>query len=337
MILLQHLNKEPYELHLAITVDRDNEMTNIPSAITTHRLKKSRALVAILPVIKLLNQVKPDVVLSGTWNLNLILTFIKPYLAFPYRLILYEGSVASYSQGRMKCKSFYHWLCRSLYPNAEIILSVSDYVCNDLITRVGISGTMMRRIYNPIDLANIESLCQQGNSPFHQAGSGPHVIMVGRLSPVKNHAAVIASFPRFLQLYPQGHLWILGMGILYPDLQSLVNRLELMDRVHFVGIQQNPFLWMKHADLFVLPSLREGLGNVLIEAIACGCPVVSTCAIGGVPELLSICRLEDRLVERWDWQARWLERPNPETRKILRCHFGIDAVIQQYEELFSST
>src|SRR5262245_9468590 len=105
--LQHHLRNKPYELHLAITVDHDHELTLLPGQVQIHRLKRTRALTAIRPIRQLLDKVKPDIVLSGSWNLNLVLAFLKPRLQFPVRLIVCEGSVMSRSR-RMKWRSLYH-------------------------------------------------------------------------------------------------------------------------------------------------------------------------------------------------------------------------------------
>jgi len=123
------------------------------------------------------------------------------------------------------------------------------------------------------------------NHPWLMEGQEPVILAAGRLSPEKGFSTLIQAFAR-LAAKRACRLVILGEGRQRGDLERLVNDSRLMDRVSMPGWTTNPFAYMSRAALFVLSSVREGLGLVLIEALACGCPCVSTDCPSGPREIL---------------------------------------------------
>jgi glycosyltransferase involved in cell wall biosynthesis len=120
-------------------------------------------------------------------------------------------------------------------------------------------------------------------------------------------------------------------------MKESINRMGLEGKVILVGFQQNPFLWFKHADLFVLPSRYEGLPNILLEALACGCPVVAVHHPGGTEEVLKKLGLEQRYVPSLEaWAPAWWERPGTEVENKLSNNFGLLKIVSQYENLLNS-
>nr|WP_241878977.1 glycosyltransferase [Psychrobacter sp. PraFG1]UNK05619.1 glycosyltransferase [Psychrobacter sp. PraFG1] len=111
------------------------------------------------------------------------------------------------------------------------------------------------------------------------------VLAVGRLTHQKDFATLIHAFKKVLK-NKACNLIILGEGELRCELEKLIKDLNLQDNVQLPGFVNNPYAWMSKADLFVLSSIYEGFGNVLVEAMACGTPVVSTDCPSGPSEIL---------------------------------------------------
>jgi glycosyltransferase involved in cell wall biosynthesis len=115
------------------------------------------------------------------------------------------------------------------------------------------------------------------------------ILGVGRLSPEKDHATLIRAFAR-VRAKRSARLMVLGTAAAESEyaagLKTLARELDVGDDVAMVGFTHNPFAYMSRAEVLVLSSLYEGLGNVLIEALACGTPVVSTDCPGGPREIL---------------------------------------------------
>ncbi|MFH0786366.1 MAG: glycosyltransferase, partial [Pseudomonadota bacterium] len=176
----------------------------------------------------------------------------------------------------------------------------------------------------------------QGENPFQGLGEGPQIVAIGRLCQQKGFDRLIEAFPYLLGKKPAARLWILGQGPLEADLRNLICRSGLDEKIFLVGFQPNPFLWLKHADLFVLPSRFEGLPNILLEALACGCPVVALHHPGGTEEILKKLGLERRYVSSLeDWSSLWWVRPSGEVESALKNNFNMLKIVSDYEDFFN--
>jgi glycosyltransferase involved in cell wall biosynthesis len=157
-------------------------------------------------------------------------------------------------------------------------------------------------------------------------------VAVGRLVFVKGYDILIKSVPQLLQKYPDSQLWILGAGSAEAELKDLCNSYGLTQNVHFCGFQENPYNWLKYADLFVLSSKFEGLPNVLLEAIACGCPVIALEGPGGTREIMEATDQIHRFVSQLNWESSWFEKPLPEISENLTQAFDSMVVTKMYEK-----
>jgi glycosyltransferase involved in cell wall biosynthesis len=114
---------------------------------------------------------------------------------------------------------------------------------------------------------------------------GPLVVACGRLKPLKGFAHLIEALAEVRKSVP-AHLWIVGEGDERASLERKIRRLGLQSCVRLLGFRQNPYMYMAAADVFVLSSLYEGFGNVIVEAMACGTPVVATDCPYGPREII---------------------------------------------------
>ena len=170
------------------------------------------------------------------------------------------------------------------YAQADQVFPSSEGVKEGL-ARFGVDPARMEVVYNPISLNDI--LQAAGASVPHMAtDSIPNIITVGRLAYQKDHVTLLRAFALALRRV-QARLVLVGQGPLHGELVTLAEELGISDKVLFAGWQENPFSWMANADLFVLSSRFEGFGNVVIEAMACGLPVVSTDCPSGPNEILA--------------------------------------------------
>lgn len=217
---------------------------------------------------------------------------------------------------------------RALYGQANLI-AVSQGVADDLRMCLGLREANIVRLYNPLPLGAIRALAQ---APAPGRPDSPYVIHAGRFAPQKRHDLLLEAWRRVRR--PETLVLLTR-----PDarLQALIGRHGLADRVHVAGFQANPFPWIRGARLLVLCSDHEGLPNVIIEALACGTPVVSTDCPSGPREILT-GPLAQCLTPCGDAEqlARTIERtlsdpPPIETTALAR--FDADAVIADFEAL----
>jgi glycosyltransferase involved in cell wall biosynthesis len=175
-------------------------------------------------------------------------------------------------------------LIARFYPQADQVFPSSEGVKEGL-TRFGVDRDQMQVVYNPVSLSEIDQAASAA-VPDANTGAIPTIITVGRLVYQKDHDTLLRAFA-LARSRLDASLVLVGQGPLQDELTTLARELGISDRVIFAGWQQNPFAWMANADLFVLSSRFEGFGNVVIEAMACGLPVVSTDCPSGPSEILA--------------------------------------------------
>lgn len=172
---------------------------------------------------------------------------------------------------------------RMLYPNAATVLANSNATKSDLIEMIGLNREKVIVVYQPFDLEKIRSL----SGPLEKRTQNPpKLIACGRLDAKKNFSDLIKVLPQLKQIYPDITLDILGQGPEEKTLKELVESLELDRAVNFEGFVSNPYKYFAKGNVFVQTSLWEGFGNVVVEAMACGTPVVLYDSKGAMREIL---------------------------------------------------
>ncbi len=185
-------------------------------------------------------------------------------------------------------------LVRRMYGQAEAVVAVSDGVADELARWSGLPRAQIVTIYNPV--VTEELIAGQRESvdhPWFQPGTPPVIMSAGRLGRAKDHPTLIRAFAR-VRPARRARLVIFGQGKTEAKtarsvaaLQALAGELGVADDVALPGFVANPFAYMARAAVFALSSINEGLPGVLIQAMACGCPVVSTDCPSGPAEILS--------------------------------------------------
>jgi glycosyltransferase involved in cell wall biosynthesis len=166
-------------------------------------------------------------------------------------------------------------------------VTVSKGVAQDLIENFGVKREKITVIYNFQDLEEIDRASLEDLGEFRNLFlKNKVVISVGRLVPQKGFQYLIEGFKKVVEKHPETILVILGEGELKEELEKLIENLNLKEKVFLLGFQKNPFKFLKNSSIFILSSVQEGLPMVLIEAMACGLPVIATDYPGGNKEIL---------------------------------------------------
>ncbi len=169
---------------------------------------------------------------------------------------------------------------RVVYGAADLIVATSRGVADDLTRNFGVSPDVIRVLPNPVDLSFVRARAAEPFAAGEQLRSqDPLIVAAGRLADAKNYPLLIDAFAKLRESMP-ARLVILGQGELEDRLRKQVDDRRLRDAVVFLGFQANPWKYIAQADVFALSSHYEGFGNVLIEAMALGVPVVATTSAG---------------------------------------------------------
>lgn len=167
---------------------------------------------------------------------------------------------------------------RMMYPRAAAVVATSRGVAADLTDTFHVPAARIAVIPNPIDLAEIDRLSREPVAELPDDGP-PVIAAAGRLAEAKNYPLLIESL-RLLRKEHEFRALILGEGELEGDIRRAIAAAGLQADVRLCGFQSNPWKFMARADVFALTSHYEGFGNVIVEAMACGCPVVATASPG---------------------------------------------------------
>jgi len=305
------------------------------------KLPVQRLRQAIIPLAKLIRQEKPDLLFSTVPNYNTIAILAKILARTKTKLVVREAAyLGGTTKENLKLKIY-----GLLYRMSNRVVALSEGVKQNLILRYHVREDQIKVIYNPVDLNHIKNESEKSVEEELLFDEDRKVIITaGRLVKEKDHASLLKAFAR-LDKKINVHLIILGEGELESELKKLAKQLEITDRVSFIGFKQNPYAYIKRADVFTLTSTTEGFGHVLVEALALGVPVVSTRCNPGAEEILGE-EIYGMLSEVGDVSAlsqnleQALELTDDERKQIISKgkkrakEFAAERIVEQYEKLF---
>ena len=179
-------------------------------------------------------------------------------------------------------------LIRMYFNKSLKIVTVSKASAKDLVDNFGIKKEKITTIYNPINVEKIQKLAREDIEPqYKEIFKSPVIITSGRMAKQKGQWHLVRAFAKAKSKMKDLKLVILGEGELSSYIKELISGYNLENDIFLLGWQKNPFKFIAKAKLFVLPSLWEGLPMVLLEAMACGVPIVSCDFRSGAREILA--------------------------------------------------
>ncbi len=249
--------------------------------INTIILERPRVFTMFAPIIKYLYANKPDIIISAEDHLNSVVLFCaivtgsKAKISVSSRVTPFD----TYSNKILSKRWFLKYFMKSLQHRADALVCISKGMIDEYQTIF--KKSKFECIYNVVSDELSESKMQETveeewivNSPV------PLVIGAGRLAPEKGFPDLIMAMKE-LSKSMDARLAILGEGPMRGELEKLIKEQNLESRVKLFGYRENPLKYFKKADVFVLSSYSEGFGNVLVEAMMCGCtPVSANCPTG---------------------------------------------------------
>jgi len=291
--LSHYLTHEKNHQITIVTLQKPECLYELPPSVSILSLKSGVLNVGFgkilfLPIFALefsliLKKIKPDAVISFLVRSNLVHTMTK-WFGNKSQIVLSERgpTQAFYSANSFRDRMM-RALIRLLYPRADSIIAISKGI-KDGLRNFGVLAERVTVIYNPQDIGDMKVKSQE-NGDIQIPANIPTFIAVGRLDYEKDHKTLLDALKKIKETL-NCHLIIMGEGPLEGKLKEYSKTLRVSDSVSWLGWQSNPFATMAKADLFILTSKYEGFGNVLIEAMVCGLPIISTDCPSGPREIL---------------------------------------------------
>ena len=263
-------------------------LKDVSSKVRVVDLNESRILKSLPALVRYLRSEKPDVLLSAMAHVNIVTVCARFFAMVSTRIVISEHNNLTFStrSASSKRERFMPWLMRFFYPIADGVVAVSKGVGDDLARVIKLPRERITTIYNPVVTPELLRKAQKPNyHPWFRPGEPPVILGIGRLTKQKDFSSLLQAFALVRKERP-ARLIILGDGEERHELEELSKKLGIDADVDMPGFVDNPYKYLSHAAAFVLSSRWEGLPTVLIEAMACGCPLVSTDCPSGPREIL---------------------------------------------------
>ena len=267
-------------------------------------LEAGRVLASLPKLVRYLRRERPAAVLTAMEHSSVIAIWARAIARVPTAIIATVhtnlSEVVKHSPS-LKVR-LVPLACRWFLHRADAIVTVSQGVANDLIEHAPKCRTRIKVIYNPIISSSLLSQAKQVvDHAWFEPGQPPVILGAGRLAPQKDFATLIRAFALVRQQRP-ARLLILGEGEERQRLEAMAVELGIGEDVSLPGYEENPYKYMSKAALFALSSAWEGFGNVLVEALAAGAPVLAADCKDGPREILEAVP-QGRLVRVGDADA----------------------------------
>jgi glycosyltransferase involved in cell wall biosynthesis len=281
------------EILLQHGVDVDLFVTSSQGKLLAQRPKATRLFVgggstrkSVLPFYRYLRGEQPDLLISANLYVDIVSIVTKLLARVPtkHAVTLHTAFSREDYRGKETLKKIYTKVCTWLYPRADYIVAVSHAVAKDSQEYFKLKNPI-RVIYNPVVTPTLYSKSLgEVVHPFYNKDA-PVLLAIGRLSAQKDFSTLLKGFAE-LRKTTRARLLILGEGEERTLLESLAKTLNLGDDLSMPGFVDNPYPYIKNADVLVSSSQWEGLPTVIIEALALGTAVVATDCPGGSAEIL---------------------------------------------------
>jgi len=252
----------------------------VPEMIKVHDIQTVTLRKSLFGILKKVHICRPTVIFSTLGYVSIALLVLKPLLPKGSQVWIREANLPSLSLPNnryprvMRCGYFI--LCRF----ADLVICTSERMKEEFIKDFGVSPSCIRVLPNPVNEGFIRDY---GQNIISRSRSSVLFVAAGRLSYQKGFDLLLEMFAKVDS--NNAELLILGEGVLESELKQKAKELGVLEKVQFLGFIQNPWPYLASADVFLLPSRWEGMPNVVLEALACGTPVIATPESGGIREV----------------------------------------------------
>lgn len=340
LTIARNLSRDKFDISLAVLNRRDDALSqDLPSDIRLIDLKQKRVRSSLVSVTRLIREHKPDIVFSTLDYFTVALAATRSFWPSHTKFIARPTVVLSGALVERQAPGLWQRATRIALTRTDQIVFQSPEMQNDYARHFNWSRRAGIVIRNPIDLAHLQK-CGAASSDWTEFAPGTfNLVAAGRLEEQKGFDVAIEAIK--LAKQPDVSLTILGAGPLREKLEHHAGKMQVQARVHFAGYRRDVYQFLSRADGFLLSSRFEGFPNVVIEALACGTPVVAT-PVAGLESLFAQvphCRLArdfsaDALADAIGEfvQAGRRRVPTDATKA-----FQLRPIIAQYEKMFIDT
>ncbi|HSP31176.1 MAG TPA: glycosyltransferase [Halomonas sp.] len=287
IVLAHEFVRAGHEVEFVVMQARGELLGEAQASFSVVDLATSRARALPLGLTRYLRHCRPTALLAAIWPLTVIAPIAARLSGHRCSVLVSEHNTLSLQY--CDCGRIHRFMLRASmalgYRLADRRVAVSEGVANDIATLSGLLRDTFDVIYNPVPPRPEPSAeAIKAAEALWSAPSGARIVTVGSMKAQKNHPLLLRAFARLDR--PDARLMFVGDGNGRCELLSLAQELGVANRVVLAGFHTDPTPFYQTADLFALSSNYEGLGNVIVEAMACGTPVVSTDCHSGPAEIL---------------------------------------------------
>lgn len=283
--ILQHLDREKHELTLVLFDREGVHLEDVPPHVKQVFLfrkgKISYIKLIFLLSHRLFSGLKPDLVISFMILPNILTLFASLLSFYKPIIIISVRNNPDLDFTIQKNSYFKRMLLNILYPFASHIIVISKGIKEVLVKNFKLNRNRITVVYNGINITNVQTLAMiEPEESLFQRKNSLYITACGRLTPQKGYPDLIKAFSK-ITYRTKAMLYIIGEGDERRNLTALIKNLNMEDKILLLGFKANPFQYIARSDVFVLSSLFEGFANVIVEAMACGTPVIAAdCPFG---------------------------------------------------------
>ena len=237
---------------------------------------------------KIIKSISPDVIVAFMTYTSFWIIPMMYLLRIRVPLII--GATAN-PESQYKKRFYFKYLMKIFYPlkKLTVLVPVSKELKSILNKKYRIINSKIIPIYIGLDIQKVKEMAKERIEHYEEIFDNPDIIKfitLGRLSGEKGHKYLIEAYSDVLKKIPNSRLIIIGDGKARSKIETMIYSKNLQKHIKLMGYVENPYNYVSKSDIFVLPSLSEGLPYALIEARICKVPIVSTNCETGPKEVL---------------------------------------------------
>lgn len=276
-------------IHTEIIVTQDFGPTKkiLSKEVKIKNLNSKKMIFSLFKFSKYIIEKKPNYVITNLNHASFIALLAKRLFKFRTKIIITFVNKINFNLQISNIKNLiYVYFIKFLIGSDTNIITITKGIKDDLINNWNFNKKLITVIYPPSNIDKINHLMNKKNDdPLFKNKKNKYILSVGRLNKQKDHVTLIKAFKLVIQKFDV-ELILIGEGDEYQKLKKLTKKLEIETKIHFRKYTLNPYYYMKNCDLFILSSRWEGFAIVLVNALQCNIPIISTDCEYGPKEIL---------------------------------------------------